>query len=141
MKYQAYGGVVFNGKGEVLLRKPKGQYGDYVWTFAKGGAKQNETPEQTALREVKEESGATAKIICRLPGGFEGDMSVTYFYLMEMVSMGPFQTNETEAIEWVHPEEAPKWIQMTTSTKGRDRDLEVLRQALLIRASQTGQSP
>ena len=32
----AYGGVLVDAKGRVLLRAPKGHYGGYVWTFPKG---------------------------------------------------------------------------------------------------------
>src|ERR1019366_5421089 len=32
----SYGGILFNEKGQVLLREPKGHYDGYHWTFAKG---------------------------------------------------------------------------------------------------------
>ena len=31
-----YGGVIFNSRGEVLLREPTNHYDGYVWTFPKG---------------------------------------------------------------------------------------------------------
>lgn len=56
------GGVVIH-RGKVLLLY-KNQNGRYMgWVMPKGTVEQGETFKQTALREVKEESGATAKII------------------------------------------------------------------------------
>jgi hypothetical protein len=37
-KKTAYGGVLIDQKGRVLLRKPKVEYDGYVWTFPKGKA-------------------------------------------------------------------------------------------------------
>jgi 8-oxo-dGTP diphosphatase len=68
----AYGGVVFNDKGEILFREPRNHYGGYVWTFAKGQPDGSETPEATALREVREETGVVARILCPLGEGFQG---------------------------------------------------------------------
>ncbi|MFM2225542.1 MAG: hypothetical protein RJA07_1744 [Bacteroidota bacterium] len=48
----AAGGVVLNEKNEVLLIERKGK-----WDLPKGKAEANETIEQTAVREVQEETG------------------------------------------------------------------------------------
>jgi 8-oxo-dGTP pyrophosphatase MutT (NUDIX family) len=45
-------------KKRVLLRRPRGDFDGYVWTFPKGRPEPGETPELAALREVKEETGA-----------------------------------------------------------------------------------
>lgn len=50
----AGGGVVFNPKNEILIIKRQGR-----WDLPKGKNDDNETIEQTALREVKEECGFT----------------------------------------------------------------------------------
>ncbi|MBE6013496.1 NUDIX hydrolase [Anaeropeptidivorans aminofermentans] len=56
------GGVVFH-KGKVLLLY-KNQNGKYMgWVMPKGTIEEGETFKQTALREVKEETGVSAKII------------------------------------------------------------------------------
>jgi len=55
------GGVVIH-KGKVLLLY-KNQNGKYVgWVMPKGSLESGETYKQTALREVREETGVTAKI-------------------------------------------------------------------------------
>lgn len=56
LKAEAYGGVLINERGEVLLREPSGHYGGHAWTFSKGHPDDGETPEVTALREVLEET-------------------------------------------------------------------------------------
>ena len=56
------GGVVIY-RGKVLLLY-KNQHGKYMgWVLPKGTLEQNETHKAAALREVKEESGVTAKVI------------------------------------------------------------------------------
>jgi len=125
----AYGGVVLDKGNRVLLREPLNHYGGYVWTFAKGGPDKGETPEQTALREILEETGVKAEIVQQIPGDFPGDTSTTIFFLMRMkVDTGKFH-NETASVRWVTFDEAPGLINQTTSSKGRKRDLEVLAKA------------
>jgi mutator protein MutT len=130
MKAIAYGGVVFNDRGEILLREVTCHFGGYVWTFSKGRQDPGETPEQTALREVREETGIVAEIVGRLPEAFEGDTTITHFFLMKVVEdRGDFHRKETQAVRWVNAKEAKKLIQLTTSTQGRKRDLAVLKRA------------
>jgi len=56
------GGVVLNRKGEVLLIRDRNGY----WVFPKGHIEPGETPEQAAVREVREETGIEAHIIAPL---------------------------------------------------------------------------
>lgn len=56
------GGVVIH-KGKVLLLY-KNQNGKYIgWVLPKGTIEKGESYKQTALREVKEETGSSAKIV------------------------------------------------------------------------------
>lgn len=57
------GGVVLNPRGEVLLVRYRGG----VWTFPKGHIEAGETLEQTAEREVLEETGVAAQVVVPLP--------------------------------------------------------------------------
>jgi len=128
----AYGGVVVDPNGRVLLRRPKGDFDGYVWTFPKGRPDAGETPEQTALREVKEETGYSAKVIRKLSGSFKGGTSVTEYFLMSPVgSPSPFDSKETSAIRWATLDKAANLVGMTTNEIGQARDLSVLEAARL----------
>lgn len=82
------GGVVFY-KNKVLLLY-KNQNGRYMgWVMPKGTLEPGETYKQTALREVKEEAGVTARIIKyigKTQYNFRGSSDVVnktvYWYLM-----------------------------------------------------------
>ena len=126
----SYGGVLVNDEKKVLLRRPKGDFDGYVWTFAKGKEEAGSTPEETALREVKEETGYTTEIVGKLPGHFKGGTGITEFYLMRPVGKRQaFDKAETEAITWVTFEEAKKRIAQTQNVVGRRRDQSVLEAA------------
>ncbi|MDR0193886.1 MAG: NUDIX domain-containing protein [Myroides sp.] len=60
---KAGGGVVFNPKGEVLFILRSGK-----WDLPKGGIEKHEEMEETAIREVEEETGVSQlKIVRKLP--------------------------------------------------------------------------
>lgn len=63
MQTPSYGAIVFCGKKVLMIRSGVG------WSFPKGHAKTGETPVQTAMREVREETGIRCEII--------GDVSYT----------------------------------------------------------------
>jgi 8-oxo-dGTP pyrophosphatase MutT (NUDIX family) len=128
-KADAYGGVVISSGGEVLLREVAGHFGGYVWTFAKGRPDDGETPEEAALREVKEETGYDCKTIRAFPRAFGGTTSSTSFYLMESFTQPGLFTNETSQVGWFGFEEAAKRIGQTKTSTGRARDLNVLETA------------
>jgi 8-oxo-dGTP pyrophosphatase MutT (NUDIX family) len=110
------------------LRRPRGHFDGYFWTFPKGRANFGEIPEEAALREVKEETGYSAEIVGKLPGSFEGGTSTTEFFLMAPLGRPDrFDTKETAEVRWVKLAEAAKLIAMTTNPAGRARDLTVLK--------------
>lgn len=128
---KAYGGVLFNSAGHVLLRKPTGHYGGYHWTFAKGRPDGAEHPVDTALREVEQETGHKAKIVGAVPGGFAGDTSTTHFYLMHSAGHDPARMdNETSETRWVHPKAAVSLLNQSTTQTGRERDINILNSAV-----------
>lgn len=122
---QAFGGVVIDG-GLVLLREPTNHFGGYVWTFPKGRPDAGETPEETALRETREETGVRAFITGRILGAFLGETTSTRFFVMRAVEITGRFDWETSRIVWVTYDEARALIGKTTSVTGRARDLEVL---------------
>jgi 8-oxo-dGTP pyrophosphatase MutT (NUDIX family) len=65
----SYGGVVLRGD-DVLVITPAGKR---VTGLPKGGMEAGETPEQTAAREVREETGVVANVVSPL-----GDVRYTY---------------------------------------------------------------
>ena len=126
-KKMSYGGILLNNERHILLRRPKGDFDGYVWTFPKGKEEPGSTPEETALREVKEETGYAAEIVRKLPGQFEGGTGVTEFFLMRPLGEpGAFDSSETEAITWVSLDDATNHIAKTRNAVGRKRDQSVL---------------
>ena len=127
----SFGGVLFDGKGRVLIRKPTGEFDGYVWTFPKGRMEGGNTPEKTALREVLEETGYKAEIIGKVPGTFKGGTGDNEYFLMRPLGDPvPPDPAETEEIKWVTYEEAKYYIQQTQNKVGCKRDLSVLRAAI-----------
>jgi 8-oxo-dGTP pyrophosphatase MutT (NUDIX family) len=59
----SYGGVVVRGD-EVIVIVPRGRH--RVLGLPKGGPMDGETPQETAAREVREETGITARVERRL---------------------------------------------------------------------------
>jgi 8-oxo-dGTP pyrophosphatase MutT (NUDIX family) len=128
-KAQSYGGVLLNDAGHLLLREPSNHYDGYVWTFAKGLPDKGDTPDQTALREVKEETGYTCTIVDVLPGVYRSAFgSAAYFIMAPIGQPGPHDF-ETQSIRWVPIDEAHTLISLTTNPKGKTRDLAVLQAA------------
>ncbi len=128
----AYGGVVINQEGKVLLRKPWGTPGLTLWTFAKGKPEPGETMEATALREVLEETGIEARVLKRIPGEYVGNESQSEYFLMAPVrDHGKFD-QETEAVVWATRAEAEELISLTAKDARRVRDLQLLDEAYAL---------
>jgi len=105
------GGVVTRGPGqelEVVMASRRNRAGQLVWGLPKGVVEQGERPEQTALREVREETGLVAEIDESL-----GEISYWYvwegerirkkvsFFLMRAVGGDPSQhDHEMEEVRW-----------------------------------------
>jgi 8-oxo-dGTP pyrophosphatase MutT (NUDIX family) len=128
---KSYGGVVINNQGQVLLREPAGHFDGYVYTWAKGSPNPGESPQQTALREVLEETGYRCEIIQAEPlGEFYNNVgSKSVFYLMKPIEQVATPDDETASVAWVSYEEAKKLISQTTKPLGRLRDLTILEYA------------
>jgi len=129
--HHAYGGILFDAEGRVLLREPAGHWNGHTWTFPKGRPDPGESAEQTALREVREETGYRAAIVGRVPGTFLAGDTVSHYFLMRPLGEPePFQPTETQAIRWATPAEAHDLLGLSENVAGRRRDRAVLRAAL-----------
>ncbi len=129
----AAGGVVFNDQGKLLLVEPTGHFDNTVWTFPKGRLDADDTPEAAAVREGEEESGAVARIVAPVPGSWQGSASETCYFVMTLVEQHFEPNAEAQAFAWIDPSEAPDYINKTTKSSARTRDLEVLQAALAVR--------
>jgi 8-oxo-dGTP pyrophosphatase MutT (NUDIX family) len=111
---KAGGGLVINQFGKVLLIFRRG-----VWDLPKGKQDPGETLAQTALREVREETGLTdLKIVEKLSNGYhcymmskQRTLKRTRWYLMQTQSPGQLVLQKEEGIQdaaWFDPRELPK---------------------------------
>lgn len=131
---------MFDDEGRVLLVEPRGHFAGYVWTFPKGRLDAGESHAAAAMREVLEESGVTARIVESARGlqvsvgVYEGDLTLTRYFLMRMIECGaPFDA-ETQSVRWATPDEAAALIAQTRNASGGARDQRVLGDALALYA-------
>lgn len=127
----AYGGVVINDAGQVLLVAPKNHFDGYAWTFPKGRPEPNETPEETAVREVREEARVIGSITCPISGAYRGGTTLSRYFLMRITaSLEESNATETQSTMWASYEDARDLIGQTSNKLGRQRDRTVLNNAL-----------
>lgn len=120
---RAAGGLIFRGLGDeielVIVHRPR--YDD--WTFPKGKAEEGESDEQTAMREVLEETGFTCELGEELPSVTyrdHKDRSKIVRYWVMTVAKGTFEPNdEVDELEWVGPTAAGERLTY-------DHDVDVL---------------
>lgn len=127
------GGVVVRpgpGGPEVLLASRRTRRGDLVWGLPKGLVESDEAPEETAVREVEEETGYRATVRRSL-----GDISywfvwagarvhkTVHFFLMDPTGDRPgARDQEMEEVAWFAMDEARR-------VAGFDSEKDVLRRA------------
>jgi 8-oxo-dGTP pyrophosphatase MutT (NUDIX family) len=128
------GGVVVR-KGphgpEILLASRRTKRGDVVWGLPKGIVEEGESPEDTAVREVAEETGYRGTLRSPLgeisywfvSGGTRIRKTV-HFFLMEDTGDEPGpRDREMEEVRWFPLDEA-------VSVAGFDSERDVLRRAV-----------
>ncbi|MCS7171461.1 MAG: NUDIX hydrolase [Aquificaceae bacterium] len=124
------GGVLFRGDEVLLIKSPS-----ETWTFPKGLIEAGEKPEDTAVREVFEETGIRGKVLALL-----GEVTYWYmregkrirkrvvFYLMDYLGGEPKPSWEVKDARFVHAREAGLLLKY----KG---DKEMLEKALSMKSS------
>ncbi|MEO0258025.1 MAG: NUDIX hydrolase [candidate division WOR-3 bacterium] len=129
------GGVVFRKSGErlqiLLISVKEGK----IWTLPKGLVEKGERPEKAALREVKEETGVTAKIVKFIDkidlwfyqeenGERVRHHKIVYYYLMEYES-GSLEDHDFEVVD-------VKWFEAegALSILSYQKDREIVKKAL-----------
>ena len=137
---ESFGGVVMrseDGGHEVILIRTRNLKGKEVWTLPKGTAEKGESGEETALREVREETGIDTEIIEPLE-------DITYwfvvaaeqarfrktvhYFLMRAVGGDPTQhDDEVEEVRFVPVDEAPRWVTYPSDKKVLKRLAELTR--------------
>ncbi len=123
------GGVVFKKDPDlkILVSQHSQHHG---WVFPKGliGDKEDnkkESKEATAVREVKEETGADAKILSALTPvtfwfAWEGQKvkKTVYYFIMEYTGGDiTIHDHEMENVEWISPEEVEKRLTYSSDKK------------------------
>ena len=111
---KAGGGLVYNKKGEVLFIFRNGK-----WDLPKGGVEKKEEIEQTAMREVEEETGVNQlKVINKLQKTYHVfkrngvyKLKITHWFEMFSDFEGTPKGQLEEGIEkvaWIHPDDIPE---------------------------------
>ena len=120
MKFEfSAGGVVYKKQNDQMMILVSQHSGHHGWVFPKGligDSIKNEKKEETAIREVEEETGVLAHIIKPLtPVTYwyvwekEKRKKTVYYFLMEYVSEDSSKKDEEmEQVEWLPIEEVEK---------------------------------
>ncbi len=133
----AAGGVVVRGTGDDLEVVIAGRDSDRTWVFPKGTPDAGETIEQTALREVREESGLDVDIVrpigvieywFAVPG--ERVHKFVHFFLMRPLGGDVSRhDHEYDDVRWVPASEARRLLTYDTYREMLDRAVAAVREA------------
>lgn len=131
----AAGGVVVRGTGDRLEVVLAGRDSDRTWVFPKGTPDDGETVEETALREVREETGLDVEIVrpigqieywFAVPG--QRVHKIVHFFLMRALG-GDISRHDHEydEVRWMPVDEARRLLSYDTYRDMLDRALDALR--------------
>ncbi len=133
----AAGGVVLRGAGDALEVIIAGRESDRTWVFPKGTPDGGETIEETALREVREESGLDVDIVrpigtidywFAVPG--ERVHKIVHFFLMRSSGGDTSRhDHEYDDVRWVTVADARRMLTYDTYRDMLDRAIDAAREA------------
>jgi 8-oxo-dGTP pyrophosphatase MutT (NUDIX family) len=128
-KLERFEGVLINARSQLLLQRSETDFfGDRPWAFVKGLSNKGETPEQSALRMIYEETGYQARIIAAL-GDYDGSAPATTLFLMEPVGRRTMLKKQAILTRWLSFEEAATFIAQAKDSTDRNCGLATLRAA------------
>jgi 8-oxo-dGTP diphosphatase len=93
----------------LLAQRPEGKQLAGLWEFPGGKVEPGERPEETLIRELREELGITVKEPCLAPLTFASHAYESFHLLMPLYICrrweGLVQSMEGQALKWVKPQE------------------------------------
>lgn len=100
--------ALIDADGRILLaQRPKGKSLEGLWEFPGGKVELGESPEETLVRELKEELGIETRIACLAPLTFASHAYEDFHLLMPLYACRRFEGSprgmEGQAIKWVRP--------------------------------------
>lgn len=119
-------GIVIRGEQVLLMHRVN--KGEEYWVFPGGGQEEGETPEETAMREIEEETTVRAKVgklVYRISWD-TGDEN--YYFLCEYLSGEP--KLPTDSIEYQQMQDGdqvyePLWVNISEVPKLKVYQLEI----------------
>lgn len=102
--------ALVDADGRVLLaQRPEGKQLAGLWEFPGGKVEADESPEETLIRELKEEIGITTKVDCLAPLTFASHTYDDFHLLMPLYICRRFEGVarglEGQALKWVRPKD------------------------------------
>lgn len=100
--------ALIDADGRVLIaQRPKGKPMAGLWEFPGGKVEPGETPEETVIRELREELGIETRTACLAPLTFASHAYERFHLLMPLFVCRRFwgtpHPHEGQAIKWVRP--------------------------------------
>ena len=98
--------ALIDADGRVLLaQRPPGKTLAGLWEFPGGKVEPGETPEETLIRELREEIGIETKVACLAPLTFASHSYEDFHLLMPLFAcrrwQGTPQPREGQVLKWV----------------------------------------
>jgi 8-oxo-dGTP diphosphatase len=100
--------------GRVLIaQRPPGKAMAGLWEFPGGKVEKGERPEDTIIRELREELGIVVRETCLAPFVFASHSYEAFHLLMPLFLCrrweGTLAPQEVQAIKWVRPRDLPAY--------------------------------